>query len=275
MSGRRSVGQVIRYHLDLDRQTSGNTYKMKPRILGVRSTGLSSSSMDGMIIGVVLGSVVLVAVTGILAFLCHKRRSMQRREDRQFLIDHHISYALGYYPTLRDLDANQKEQQLEEGRGEAGGGTTMSSVFPPPAQPMSRLSAHYHSPVDDFLRDPPPAYQPQPLPTYDPSRYQRVDAPPPPAPAVGLAIPYHHYPTLGLQQERPPSSILSPPAPIMAQRDSLITPRFSFQPSPTIGPLRDLNDDASLASSNNLDGTAQQMPRRPRPVLSRLVTDLR
>ncbi|PYH78437.1 hypothetical protein BO82DRAFT_156662 [Aspergillus uvarum CBS 121591] len=269
MSGRRLVN-----HLGLDRQTSESTYKMKPRILGVRSTGLSSSSMDGMIIGVVLGSVVLVAVTGILVFLCHKKRSMQRREDRQFLIDHHISFALGYYPTLRDLDANQKEQQLEE--GVATGGIT--TAFPPPTQPMSRLSAHYHSPVDDFLRDPPPAYQPQPLPTYDPSRYQRVDVPPPPPPpppVVGLAIPYHHYPTLGLQEERPPSSILSPPAPIMAQRDSFITPRFSFQPSPTIGPLRDLNEDVSLSSSHNLDGTAQQMPRRPRPVLSRLVTDLR
>ncbi|PYI34745.1 hypothetical protein BP00DRAFT_23599 [Aspergillus indologenus CBS 114.80] len=249
---------------------------MKSRVLGVRSTGLSSSSMDGMIIGVVLGSVVLVAVTGILAFLCHKKRSMQRREDRQFLIDHHISFALGYYPTLRDLDPNQKEQQLEEGGGAgAGGRTTTISAFPPPTQPMSRLSAHYHSPVDDFLRDPPPAYQPQPLPTYDPSRYQRVDAPPPHPPVVGLAIPYHHYPTLGLQEERPPSSILSPPAPIMAQRDSFITPRFSFQPSPTIGPLRDLNEDVSLSSSNTSDGTAQQMPRRPRPVLSRLVTDLR
>ncbi|PYH47353.1 uncharacterized protein BP01DRAFT_363782 [Aspergillus saccharolyticus JOP 1030-1] len=224
--------------------------------------------MDGMIIGVVLGSVVLVAVIGILAFLCHKRRSLQRREDRQFLIDHHISYALGYYPTLRDLDTNNKEQRLEEGRAGTGGlavsETTGFGGFPPPTQPMSRLSAHYPSPVEELLRDPPPAYQP--LPAYDPSRYQRVDAAP-----VGLAIPYH--PTVDQQQERPSSWMLDPPAPIMAQRDSLVTPRFSFQPSPTIGPMRDLNEGSSLPPSS-LDG-ATQTPRRPKPVLSRLVTDLR
>ncbi|RAL15970.1 uncharacterized protein BO97DRAFT_178102 [Aspergillus homomorphus CBS 101889] len=235
---------------------------MQTQILEGRSTGLSSSSMDAMIIGVVIGSMVLLAVIGIFAYLCHKKRAMQRREDRQFLIDHHLSFALGYYPTLRDLEANQKEQQ-------PGGGVTVREItsladLPPPTQPMSRLSAHYHSPVEDLLRDPPPAYQP--LPAYDPSRYHRVDTAP-----LGLAIPYN--PALVQQDERPSSFVLSPPAPIMAQRDSFVTPRFSFQPSPTIGPMRDLNEVSSLSSSN--PDTSVQTPRRPKPVLSRLVTDLR
>ncbi|KAH1436000.1 hypothetical protein KXX32_007464 [Aspergillus fumigatus] len=206
----------------------------------------SSSNVTAIIIGVVVGGVVAIAITAGILFFLHKKRRWDRiRRREEQLLQYHIQAGL-----------KSEDAELATMRG----------------RPSSSLSIYRAHSAD--INDQPPAYQTLHVPVYDPSRYRYIDVPPavqfssmrqPPFQPVDNA-PARVSSQLRNQPVSPLPQLLQPPGPVFlgtspdSTRDS-IQSDSPFQA--TLAP----------ADSSTLDRTAR-LPRRPKPVLSRLITDL-
>ncbi|RHZ62785.1 uncharacterized protein CDV56_106830 [Aspergillus thermomutatus] len=212
----------------------------------------SSNNVTSIIIGVVVGGVAAIAITaGILFFLYKKRRwdRIHRREEQ--LLAYHIQAG---------LKADDAELATMPGR---------------PSSSLSIYRAH-----SDDINDQPPAYQTLHVPVYDPSRYRDIDIPPavklaamrqPPLQpvdnaSVRVSSQLRNQPVPHLNDDSPLPQLLQPPAPSF------------LGPSPDS--TRDSIQSDSLFQANVVpvdSSTLEQMPRpprRPKPVLSRLITNL-
>lgn len=211
----------------------------------------SSSNVTAIIIGVVVGGVAAIAITaGILFFLYKKRRWDRIRRREEQLLAYHIQ-------------AGWKAEDAEL--------ATMAG------RPSSSLSIYRAHSAD--INDRPPAYQTLHVPVYDPSRYRNIDIPPAvqfsarqaqsqPVDNASVRASSHlrNQPVSHLNDDSPLPQLLQPP-------------RLSFlghSPEST----RDSIQSDSLfqatvvpADSSTLDQTPRP-PRRPKPVLSRLITNL-
>ncbi|GAQ37676.1 hypothetical protein AKAW_00903 [Aspergillus niger] len=213
-----------------------------PRQDSSSSVESPSSGRDQIIIGVVFGGVaVIMIISAILLIRCKKRSNERRhRRQQQRLLAHHLSQSTtGYYQYHPDLEGSKPqtpEYPLEIT-------STAQQV------PSSCLEQQQHPPLQRVIEDPPPAYQP--LPVYNPSRYHGVDG------MVGIAVPYpgatasmYRMSGLGIEPQRR-----------VPDRDSNA---FSFAVEERL--------DVPV---NRQGGEAEegQSVQRPRPVLSRLVTN--
>ncbi|PYI04067.1 hypothetical protein BO78DRAFT_399267 [Aspergillus sclerotiicarbonarius CBS 121057] len=173
-------------------------------------------------------------------FIRYKKRSAdcrrRQREDR--LLAHHFSLSAGYYLDPEASKPHTPEYPLETSSAQQ--------------EPFSCLQPPQHRVIDD----PPPAYQP--LPAYNPSRYQGVDG------MVGIAVP---YPGVTASMYRLSVSGMEPHrrAP---DRDSNA---FSFAVEERLDVA--LPRPAGGEEVTSLPQVEVQSPQRPRPVLSRLVTN--
>ncbi|RDH20360.1 hypothetical protein M747DRAFT_315252 [Aspergillus niger ATCC 13496] len=213
-----------------------------PRQDSSSSVESSASGRDQMIIGVVFGGVaVVMIISAILLIRCKKRINERRhRRQQQRLLAHHLSQSTtGYYQYHPDLEGSKPhtpEYPLE----------ITSSTH---QEPFSCLDQQQHQPQQRVIEDPPPAYQP--LPVYDPSRYHGVDG------MVGIAVPYpgvtasmYRMSGLGIEPQRR-----------VPDRDSNA---FSFA----------VEERLDVPANRQVGEVEEgQSIQRPRPVLSRLVTN--
>ncbi|OJJ71195.1 hypothetical protein ASPBRDRAFT_127103 [Aspergillus brasiliensis CBS 101740] len=202
----------------------------------------SSSGRDQMIIGVVFGGLAVVMIISAILLIQYKKRSNERRcrRQQQRLLAHHLSHSTtGYCQYHPDLEGNKPqtpEYPLE----------ITTSVQ---QEPASCLEHHHNHPQQRVIEDPPPAYQP--LPVYDPSRYHGVDG------MVGIAVPYpgvtasmYRLSGLGIEPQRR-----------VPDRDSNA---FSFA----------VEERLDVPANRQVGAVEEgQSVQRPRPVLSRLVTN--
>ncbi|KAE8152618.1 hypothetical protein BDV25DRAFT_150744 [Aspergillus avenaceus] len=209
----------------------------------------SDPSTDQVIIGVVVSGVAVIAITaGILCFLFKRRRWDRIRRREEEMLTMHGS--MGYKPEEFTADDH--------------------TMMPPrPSSSMHSYNQAQDQPTQTHGRlsddTPPPAYTT--IPAYDPSRYHAISQLPP---TVKVTRPVYANPFGGFE-ERPFSFIrgveqqyTGPTAP---QRDSSQIQERG--PSPESS--RSIESDRSTNFSRPLD-TAQS-PRRPKPVLTRLVTN--
>ncbi|PYH73724.1 uncharacterized protein BO88DRAFT_422030 [Aspergillus vadensis CBS 113365] len=213
-----------------------------PRQDSSSSVESPSSGRDQIIIGVVFGGVAAIMIISAILLIRCKKRSNERRHRRQQqrLLAHHLSQSTtGYYQYHPDLEGS-KPQTPEY---------PLEITSTAQQEPSSCLEQQQHPPQQRVIEDPPPAYQP--LPVYDPSRYHGVDG------MVGIAVPYpgvtasmYRMSGLGIEPQRR-----------VPDRDSNA---FSFAVEERL--------DVPV---NRPGGEAEegQSVQRPRPVLSRLVTN--
>ncbi|GFF28114.1 hypothetical protein IFM46972_02259 [Aspergillus udagawae] len=212
----------------------------------------SSNNVTSIIIGVVVGGVAAIAITaGILFFLYKKRRWDRIRRHEEQLLEYHIQAG---------LKADDAELGTMRGR---------------PSSSLSMYRAH-----SDDISDRPPAYQTLHVPVYDPSRYRDIDITPtmqfstmrqPPLQPVDNAhvrVPPQLRDQLvsHLNDDSPLPQLLQPPG-----RSFLGTSPDSTRDSIQSDGL--FQATVVPADSSTLDQTAR-LPRRPKPVLSRLITNL-
>ncbi|RAL05967.1 uncharacterized protein BO80DRAFT_431098 [Aspergillus ibericus CBS 121593] len=175
-------------------------------------------------------------------FIRYKKRSADRRrrqrEDR--LLAHHFSLSTGYYldPEAAASKPHTPEYPLE----------ISSSSQHQQQEPFSCLD----SPQQRVIEDPPPAYQP--LPAYNPSRYQGVDG------MVGIAVPYPGVTaSMYMSQRRAPERDSNAFSFAVEERLDVAVPR-------EVG--EEVQQEEEVTSLPRVDG---QVPQRPRPVLSRMM----
>jgi hypothetical protein len=215
-----------------------------PLQVGLSSTKLGSSAC--------FNANKSVSVTAGILFFLHKKRRwdrIHRREEQ--LLEYHIQ-------------AGWKAEDAE-----------LATMRGRPSSSLSIYRAH-----SDDISDRPPAYQTLHVPVYDPSRYRDIDVPPavqfsairqPPlqpidnAPAR-VSSQLRNQPVSRPNDDSPLPQLLQPPGPLFlgtspdSTRDSIQSDSL-FQAT------------AAPAESSTLDRTAR-LPRRPKPVLSRLITNL-
>ncbi|PLB38688.1 uncharacterized protein BDW47DRAFT_104689 [Aspergillus candidus] len=287
-------------------------------LLHTRSNSNPSDNTTQVIVGVVVGGVAVIAMTaGILIFFLKKRK-----RDRA---SQHDDQSLALHGSVRH-GRKSRDDAITAQR------PSSSLSFPHPIHTVGvgvDSRAHNQSP------SPPPAYQPR-LPVYDPSRYQRVDAPQHqmgwpsvPMPSHMQAHAYSHtqtqmqiapthlaptHPTPNYlvpsqqrqqQQQRQPqhqqhqhqqyyladgAPVPYPQPPLAVPHSQTNTNRFSFEPRQSwvqmapedVAVARAAQASSSPANSPPTGGEAEddrpagetQRPRRKRPVLSRLITNL-
>ncbi|OOF97973.1 hypothetical protein ASPCADRAFT_3036 [Aspergillus carbonarius ITEM 5010] len=200
----------------------------------------SSSGRDQMIIGVVFGGVVAIMIICAVFFIRYKKRSAdrRRRQREERLLAHHFSLSNGYYLDPEASKPHTPEYPLETSSAQQ--------------EPFSCLQP----PQQTVIEDPPPAYQP--LPTYNPSRYQGVDG------MVGIAVPYpgvtasmYRLSVSGMEhQRRAPDRDSNAFSFAVEERLDVALPRRAGEEELTSLPQVDVHS-----------------PQRPRPVLSRLMTN--
>ncbi|RJE24236.1 hypothetical protein PHISCL_03446 [Aspergillus sclerotialis] len=238
-----------------------------------RSDDVSPSSRNQIIIGVVVGGVVFIAITaGVILFFHFRKRK-------------------------RNHSTTKRDQQLLPVQIPPAYKAT-SVIYPsiPPEQRASQSYSQSYAQEGRSESEQPPAYQP-PLPTYDPSKYQNVDRPISTMEIsrenIGgprLNPVYYPDPRMSFQpmddrltiqrlsgetsveHGRRPSDMSS-----FRGTASLEWPRPSMQSSETArsnGMTRPLSFDESdeACLSRPLD-EENRPPRRPKPTLSRLITN--
>ncbi|PLN82949.1 hypothetical protein BDW42DRAFT_165490 [Aspergillus taichungensis] len=288
-------------------------------LLHPRSDSNPSDNTTQVIVGVVIGGVVVIAMTaGILIYFLKKRKRNHavHREEQSLAL--HASTTHG-----------RKSRENDPGTGQQRPPSSLS--FPHPIHTVGAgvdARAHNQSP------SPPPAYQPR-LPVYDPSRYQRVDAPqhqmgwpsvpmpshmqahayththtqrpsthlapthPTPNYLVSSQQQYQHQHQHQYQHQHQQQYYLADGAPVPYPQPPLAVPhsetntnRFSFEPRQSwaqtapedLAVARAAPSSSSPASSPPIGGATggeedrpageTSRPRKKRPVLSRLITNL-
>ncbi|KAF9888791.1 hypothetical protein FE257_008367 [Aspergillus nanangensis] len=220
----------------------------------------TTASRNRIIIGVVVGGVAAIAITAAIFFVLLKKRKWDRikRHEEQLLAMH---ASATYHKSSNGFSPADYSTMAAPPRPSS---SSLMSYNPPPHQP--RVS----------VESPPPSYQR--LPAYDPLRYHRVShLPSNVKPARGG----HH--TSSSSQGHGPSGSLAglglgsdgtsiPLASMGSQQ--IQRSRHSYQqdprgPSPE-GSMSVHSDDISAAPSGL--ATEHRPPRRPKPVLTRLVT---
>ncbi|RHZ72900.1 hypothetical protein CDV55_101459 [Aspergillus turcosus] len=212
----------------------------------------SSSNVTAIIIGVVVGGVAAIAITaGILFFLYKKRRWDRIRRREEQLLAYHT---------------------------QAGWKADDAELATMPGRPSSSFSFYRAHSAD--INDRPPAYQTLHVPVYDPSRYRNIDIPPA---AQFSAMRQAQFQPDDNASGRVPSQLRNQPVPRLNDNSPL--PQLLQPPRPSfleVSPdsTRDSIQSDSLfqatvvpADSSTLDQTPRP-PRRPKPVLSRLITNL-
>ncbi|KAE8134332.1 hypothetical protein BDV38DRAFT_255653 [Aspergillus pseudotamarii] len=211
----------------------------------------SDPATDQIIIGVVLGCVAAIAVTAGILFILFKKRRWDR--IRQYEEDMLVMHApMGCKP--------QEYPSSNQGMERPRPYSSMYSYSRPQEQshthPRGRLSGD----------TPPPAYTT--IPAYDPSKYQAISQLPP---SVKINRPAQVDP-ISMIEERPFSFIRGVEqqytGPMETQRSSSQTEQRGL----SLESARSMNSDSSTTNfSRPLEGA--QSLRRPKPVLSRLVTN--
>ncbi|KAK1142864.1 hypothetical protein N8T08_007298 [Aspergillus melleus] len=249
------------------------------------SSSFSNTSRDRIIIGVVVGGVAAIAITAGILFALFKKRKWDRirRYEEQVLAAHaadgtsgHGYKAYGFVPGDLELGDTRASSSLSWTYGGAPQSLEQeeSSQHDSQNQNQSQRQSERQRQGHKERREshdssPPPAYQP--LPVYDPSRYSGIGISRLPAavkpswmmgsrgsmamsgPGSGSRSDQHRHSTTyigGLDQS-------------LDQRAGSSLSRSSPEGS---RPFE--------SEEENLTGQRGRGPRRPKPVLSRLITNL-
>ncbi|KAE8352606.1 hypothetical protein BDV28DRAFT_134796 [Aspergillus coremiiformis] len=210
----------------------------------------SDPSTDHIIIGVVLGCVAVIAITaGILFILFKKRRWDHIRRHEEGMLAMHTS--MGYKPE-ECLSSNPTM-----------GRPRPYSSFYSYSQPQDQNRIHPRGRQSGDT--PPPAYTT--LPAYDPSRYHAISQLPP---TVKVHRPTQVNP-VSTFETRPFSFIRGVEQPYTGPAEMQRSSFLAHQRDPSSESSQSMDSDKTTNFSRPLEGS--QSLRRPKPVLSRLVTN--
>ncbi|KAG2420837.1 hypothetical protein HFD88_000451 [Aspergillus terreus] len=269
MVRRYDMGYGLGLHARYDEQYGADSGSSQPD---------SGATTDRIIIGVVVGGVATIAITaGIFFFLFKKRKWDRIKRYEEHLLAMRASSSAEYNKPR----GFTPEPYTTSNRPYS----SVWSYGPPPRQQQDHDQQH-HQQRRPSVESPPPAYH-QPYPAYDPSQYPRVSLPASVRPhreSTGRAsssfsgVRGHALSGsgsgLGIGSEDASGSIpltqFGHPEPMTHPIQS----RPSYQrdprgPSPE-GSTSVQSDDT--AGRPSVEGTAAP-PRRPKPALSRLITN--
>ncbi|KAE8382941.1 hypothetical protein BDV26DRAFT_195563 [Aspergillus bertholletiae] len=209
------------------------------RSLMPRSTDPATAQI---IVGVVLGCVAVIAITaGILFILFKKRRWDRIRQYEESMLAMHAP--IGYPGDYQGMERPRPY-------------SSMYSYSRPQEQPRGTLAGE----------SPPPAYTT--IPAYDPSRYHAISQLPP---TKKISRPTQVDPVAKVE-ERPFSFIRGVEQQYTGPSESHRSSSQAEQRGLSLESSRSMDSDSSTTNfSRPLDGV--QSLRRPKPVLSRLVTN--
>ncbi|KAL1966420.1 hypothetical protein VTN77DRAFT_4562 [Rasamsonia byssochlamydoides] len=220
---------------------------------GADTGGLSRT--NSIIIGVVLGGVVLVAITAAILFFLAKKRQWDRQAERYEVIHAYRSQARAR--RYHELSLRQQRRGWDGDRDSPETSTLKSPLVEsllPVYDPSTyhRQQLHSHSASFDLPRRPVASHQ------HSSSQYNPSTMPPPPLPLQSTpsnsnqplnssttTSSHMHTTSSGCSNSNGTSDAQSPPPPAAA---------------------------ASVVESG--PGSAPRPPKRPKPVLARLITDL-
>ncbi|KAJ5187498.1 hypothetical protein N7449_010492 [Penicillium cf. viridicatum] len=248
--------------------------------LGSRSDNNYSSRTPVIIIGAIAGSLIFLAMTGSLLYLFSRKERARRRNAQQ---------SEDFSPL--EPPPAYKTDELGTSRGLHSQPRPLSS-FAPDYSRQAQHAQQYQQQLSRPSYDQPPAYPT--LPTYDPSRYQPVrptsmvgditthtytynptnHANPHPGPSSRLSA--VHYGDARLATSRPVSMAdhgppIGPvPVPNRSRHQAAMPP----PPEPNRQEHRDRRDRRERSASEPMP-SAQAVPKQPKPVLSRLITNFR
>lgn len=213
------------------------------------------------IIGAVVGGVAVIAITaGILFFLIKKHRWDQIRQREKALLALHAPP-----PAYDSSDASNSSRSSRK--------PSPSPLLPPvpvptPARPATvSIPSSYQCQVSRDIEEQPPAYDAPSIPVYDPSRYQQQQQQLRPTSTQTINSGYLHYLT-GDTMYGQRSSQLS--VPFQGHRHTIQSmPRSHIGGQVSGTGLPESNSSSVPQDGNN--GT--RPPRKPKPVLSRLITN--
>ncbi|EKV04318.1 hypothetical protein Pdw03_2625 [Penicillium digitatum] len=243
-------------------------------------SGNYSSRTPVIIIGAVAGSLIFLAMAGSLLYLFSRKERARRRNARQSEKGSPLPPPPAY------------KAELDTSRGLHSQPRPLSSFAPDYSRQAQHVEQYQHQ-LSRPSYDQPPAYPT--LPTYDPSRYQPIR----PISMVGErnAHPYTYNPTNHANPHPGPSSRLSA-VHYSDARLATSRPISMADYGPPIGPVAGLNSSRHRAgippppeqntrqdrrdrrvgrerSASEPTPTAQAVPKKPKPVLSRLITNFR
>ncbi|KOS44576.1 hypothetical protein ACN38_g4489 [Penicillium nordicum] len=249
-------------------------------VLGPRSDNNYSSRTPVIIIGAIAGSLIFLAMTGSFLYLFSRKERARRRNAQQ---------SEDFSPL--EPPPAYKTDELGTPRGLHSQPRPLSS-FAPDYSRQAQHAQQYQQQLSRPSYDQPPEYPT--LPTYDPSRYQPIR----PTSMVGdiNAHTYTYNPTNHANQHPGPSSRLSavhygdarlatsrpvsmadhgpPIGPVAVPNRSRRQAAMPPPPNPNRQEGRDRRDGRERSASEPMP-SAQAVPRQPKPVLSRLITNFR
>ncbi|KAJ5473284.1 hypothetical protein N7475_002850 [Penicillium sp. IBT 31633x] len=244
--------------------------------LDTRSDKNSASHTPVIVIGAIAGSFIFLAMAGLLYLFSRKERARRRNLQQ-----------MEQFSPLEPPPA-YKTDELGTSRGLHSQPRPLSSFAPD----YNRQTQNHYQYQQQLAR---PSYeQPPPypsLPTYDPSRYQPIR----PTSTAGdvNAFPYTYNPTNPANPHPGPSSRLSAvhysdarlanPRPLSMADHGPTGPipvasrprRQTAMPPPPERSARYESREGRERSASEPMLSAQAAPRRPKPVLSRLITNFR
>ncbi|KAL4804293.1 hypothetical protein BDV18DRAFT_162057 [Aspergillus unguis] len=263
-----------------------------------------SDKTTQIVIGVVVGGVAAIAITAGIIFIFIKKRKWAKLRDREEQL---INYQLasGYSSKLASRSATPEDYlstmasppptsttttypysypydprevgtgslaRQDNGHGQGQRPGSRARGMSAPASTSLAISNQTNSP-----ELPPPAYQSL-HPRYDPSRYSQISTRFSSSfdiPRSSVAADRNNHPTIGIPQQ-----YHYQPAPAGSALGS--GPGYGFNgPSPsgatvttTVSSGLNTNTTSQQTARSGPDPRSERGPRRPRPVLSRLITNL-
>ncbi|PLB54599.1 hypothetical protein P170DRAFT_432227 [Aspergillus steynii IBT 23096] len=238
----------------------------------------SNASRDRIIIGVVVGGVAAIAITAGILFVLLKKRKWDRirRYEERVLAAHaadgtsgHGYKAYGFAPGDLELGDTRASSSLSWTYGGAPQSLEQNpGPGPEPGQHQNQSQSQRQRRESHDSVSPPPAYQP--LPVYDPSRYS----------GIGIStLPAAVKPSWKKGSSRGSLSMSGSGSGANPHRNSTTYIGGLDLPSDQRGGSlgraspegpRSMESEGGEASS----GQGVRGPRRPKPVLSRLITNL-
>ncbi|CAI7639517.1 unnamed protein product [Penicillium discolor] len=248
--------------------------------LDPRSDNNYSSRTPVIIIGAIAGSLIFLAMAGSLLYLFSRKERARRRNAQQSEdfspLEPPPAYKTDELGTPRGLHSQPRPL----------------STFAPDYSRQAQHAQQYQQQLSRPSYDQPPVYPT--LPTYDPSRYQPIPptsmvgdinahtytynstnhANPHPGPSSRLSA--VHYSDARLATSRPVSMAdHGPPiGPVAVPNRSRQQAAMPPPPEPNRQERRDRRDRRERSASEPML-SAQTVPKQPKPVLSRLITNFR
>ncbi|OJJ89258.1 uncharacterized protein ASPGLDRAFT_30970 [Aspergillus glaucus CBS 516.65] len=213
------------------------------------------------IIGAVVGGVAVIAITaGILFFLIKKHRWDQIRQREKALLALHAPP-----PAYDSSDTSNSSRSSRK--------PSPSPLLPPvpvptPARPASlSVPSSYQCHTSRDIEEQPPAYDAPSIPVYDPSRYQqRQQQPFRPTSTPTINSGHLHYLSGDTMYGQRSSQLI---VPFQGHRHTI----QSVPASHIGGQWSGTRVTASNPSSAPVGSNGTRPPRKPKPVLSRLITN--